>query len=113
MDHDPIIDDQYKSKSKGLSASKDVFASKEGLTSKDDLWTLLSSMISEVNYKLIIALFIIFTFVISNVFSERVIKRFNNTHSGGQLTNYGIMLQGIFLVLGYMIVDSMIYRGFL
>lgn len=61
------------------------------------------------NVKLIIALFIIFIIVVSDVFTNSVITCFGEkTMCGRNPTSWGIVLQGIFLVIFYVIAIYLI-----
>ena len=82
-------------------------------SSKDDLWGMLSSLISATNLKLMLALFLIFIFITSNVFTTRVLRGFSGTYDRNEITNYGVVLQGIFLVLAYMMMEGAITVGLL
>jgi hypothetical protein len=56
------------------------------------------------NMKLLVALFIIFMIVVSDLFTNNIISLFGDKAvSGRNLTAWGTTLQGIFLVLFYII----------
>lgn len=56
------------------------------------------------NIKLIISLFVIFMFVVSDVFTNNIISKFGeNTISGRNPTAWGVVLQGIFLIIFYIL----------
>jgi hypothetical protein len=56
------------------------------------------------NIKLIIALFVIFIIVVSDVFTNSIIAGFGDSAMKGRSpTSWGIILQGIFLVIFYII----------
>ncbi len=79
----------------------------------EGLWELLVHITTNINYKLILGLFILFMFITSNVFNERVVKKFGNTFDGGVLTSWGVAVQGMFLVIAYMLTDLIIGIGIL
>lgn len=54
------------------------------------------------NLKSMIIMFIIFMVIVSEVFSNSVITIFGDSAiSGGKIKTWGVVLQGIFLVIGY------------
>ncbi len=56
------------------------------------------------NIKLLIALFVIFIIVVSDVFTNSIIAGFGcNAVRGRALTSWGVTLQGIFLVIFFII----------
>ena len=56
------------------------------------------------NLKLIAALFFIFLFIVSDVFTNNIISGFGEKAVRGRtLTTWGVVLQGIFLVIFYVI----------
>jgi hypothetical protein len=56
------------------------------------------------NIKLIISLFVIFMFVVSDVFTNNIISKFGeDTLSGRNPTAWGVVLQGIFLIIFYIL----------
>jgi hypothetical protein len=62
-----------------------------------------------VNVKLILALFIMFMVVVSDAFTTSIISKFGDSAiSGRNPTAWGTTLQGIFLVIGYIIMVYLI-----
>jgi hypothetical protein len=56
------------------------------------------------NFKLIIALFVMFIVVVSDVFTNSVISGFGEKAVRGRApTSWGVVLQGIFLVIFYVV----------
>jgi hypothetical protein len=80
------------------------------LEKKDDLWSLLSAVISSPNYKIGFFLMIIFIILSTNIFDNLVLKSFQGTMEYQSITTYGIIIKSIFLVLGYLLVD-LLSRG--
>lgn len=57
------------------------------------------------NFKLVASLFFLFLTVVSEAFTGGVIARFGpKARVGRSLTAWGTVLQGIFLVLGYLVL---------
>ena len=62
-----------------------------------------------VNFKLIFALFIMFMVVVSDAFTTSIISKFGDSAmSGRNPTAWGTTVQGIFLVIGYIIMGYLI-----
>jgi hypothetical protein len=74
----------------------------------DDLGAILKDMVCSVNYKLLGLLFLIFLFVTSDVFMVRVLDNFSDALDYKSPTNRGIMIQGIFVIIFYVIADALI-----
>lgn len=70
----------------------------------DDFTAIFNDALVGIPYKLLIFLFLLFVLVTSDVFTNRVLARFSGAVDHKYATNYGVMLQGIFLVLGYTII---------
>ncbi len=57
------------------------------------------------NYKLLLALFLMFITVSSDVFTNSVVAGFGaSAVRGREPTSWGVVIQGIFLVLGYVLM---------
>jgi hypothetical protein len=65
------------------------------------------------NVKSLIAIFVIFLFVVSSLFTNSVIGNFSGAMKGRSPTAYGTTLQGIFLVLFFVCTLHMINIGVL
>jgi hypothetical protein len=66
------------------------------------------------NLRLVAALFFLFLAVVSEPFSARVIGGFGpKARLGGRLTAWGVVLQGLFLVLGYLGLAALTEHGVL
>lgn len=74
----------------------------------DDLTSIVKDIICGVDYKLIGLLFLIFLFVTSDVFMIRVLDKFDDAVDYKSPTNRGILIQGVFVVLFYIIADALI-----
>ena len=64
-----------------------------------------------IDSKSIIILFVLFLFVVSDVFTSCVISGFSGAVSGRAPTSYGVAVQGVFLVLFYNLVLYLIDGG--
>lgn len=63
--------------------------------------------------KLVVALFLIFLFVVSDVFKSNVIDSFGGASKNRGTTQFGTVLQGIFLVLFYIAANYLIDHNIL
>ena len=72
---------------------------------RDDFTSIITDAIGGIEYKLIFFLFLIFLITTSDVFTNRVLSKFKGAVEYKSATNYGTVLQGIFLVLFFVIVD--------
>ena len=64
-----------------------------------------------IDVKNIVVLFIIFLSVTSMLFNTSVLSNFANAVVDGNVTTYGSVLQGVFLVLLYILMISMMDAG--
>jgi len=74
----------------------------------DDFSGMIKDMACSFNYKLIFILFFIFLLVNSDVFMARVLEKVDNAYDYKSPTNKGIMIQGLVVVLLYMVADVLI-----
>jgi hypothetical protein len=66
------------------------------------------------NFKLLLSLFLTFMLVVSDVFTSSVLSGFGEKAVVGRIpTVWGIVLQGIFLVIGYAIAVYLIKHNIL
>ena len=80
----------------------------------DDLASAFVGFFTSINYKLIMFIFIIFIFVTSDVFIDKVVSRVDGTvENMRETTNKGAFIQGLCLLLLYMIADLVIQLGFI
>ena len=73
-----------------------------------DLISSLTDIVSGVQYKLLIFMFVIFLFVSSDMFIMRLLSRFSGAVDMKTPTNYGTILQGTFIVLACIVIDGLI-----
>lgn len=66
-----------------------------------------------VNFKVLVALFLIFVFVTSGIFTNNVVSGFPGAVRGRTPTSYGTVVQGICLVLFYVLFLYMINNDIL
>lgn len=63
------------------------------------------NLLSKINFKVGIFLFFIGMLIFSDIFIDKVLTLFSNTTFGECTTTKGTVIQLIFLVLGYIIID--------
>ena len=86
----------------------------DGLMSSNEKYSfssMFADMLSQVHYKLFSLMFIIFLLVSSDVFIMRLLSQFNGAVDYKCPTSYGIILQGIFLVLACVMLDVAIEKN--
>lgn len=77
-------------------------------TKPDDFAGLITDALSGIQYKLILFLFLLFIILTSDIFTNRVLSRISGAVNMKQPTNYGVMIQGTFLVLFFAVIDVLI-----
>lgn len=76
--------------------------------SPDDVTSILSS-IGMNTFKAALFLFVLFIFISSDVFIDRVLSTSDNKYvEGRQATTSGVVVQGIILSIGYILIDILI-----
>ena len=74
---------------------------------------LVVDAFGKIQFKLLIFIFIMFVFLSSDVFVDRILSNFDGAVELHAVSNYGIMLQGIFMVLGYVVLQILIDQSIL
>ena len=74
--------------------------------SSGDLVTMLLDIIGSMRIKLWGLIFILFILVNSSPFVNRILSNVNGATIGKSPTNYGIMLQGLALIIAGMLLDA-------
>lgn len=64
-----------------------------------------------INFKILVAVFMIFIIIVSDVFTNSVVSGFKGAVKCRSVTSYGIVIQGIFLVLFYILAIHLIAGG--
>lgn len=82
-------------------------------TKKPD--TLLDPIIhfgSLIYFKQLIAIFLLFLFVNTDVFIDKVLGNISGASENRHATTKGIIISGIILCIGYMLIDLLFRAGF-
>ncbi len=74
----------------------------------DDLTSVLLDIASHVQFKFLTLLLVMFIFISSDVFINRVLAKFRGGVDYKCPTSWGTFLQGLFLVLIMMVIDALI-----
>lgn len=74
----------------------------------DDFTSIINDVFSNVQYKMFGIMFLIFIIISSDVFINRILTKFQGAVDIKCPTSWGTMLQGLFLVIGCIIVDACI-----
>ncbi len=72
-----------------------------------------TSTLISLSYKNLIILFFIYIFVESDVFLNTVVCKFSNTTDGKDITTFGLMLKGFFLIMLYIFFTVAINKNFI
>lgn len=78
----------------------------------DDFMSIFMDFFSTLNYKLLMFIFIIFIFITSDIFVEKILGKIDGTVNHREPTSKGAFMQGLFMVFFYMIFDLVIKLGF-
>jgi len=82
-----------------------------GKPAPDDLTSILIDIVSNVQWKFMGLLLIVFVFLNSDIFVNRILSTFNGAVNYKYPTSYGVVLQGIFLVIAMISIDVMIQQS--
>lgn len=74
----------------------------------DDFLTIFGNMFGHINFKLVFILFIIFLFLTSDVFISKFLGPIPGAIDYTDTTTYGTIIQGILLIIFYVIFDLLI-----
>ncbi len=88
--------------SKSVPDSSPIVATADAPT---DLTSAIVDIASHVQYKLMGMMLIIFLFINSDVFVNRALSAFSGAVDFKCATSYGVILQGIFLVIAMIVMD--------
>lgn len=80
----------------------------QSLRAPDDMFTVCLHIIDGIQFKFLIIFFLAFLGVSSDVFINRVLSNFDNAVDMKYPTNYGTVIQGIFLVIIIVITNGLI-----
>ena len=96
---------------KGLSDDNDT---EEELTeSQSDLMKVTGGVLSNINYKVAFLLFIIGMFIFSDIFIDNVLKKCSGCVEADGSTSKGTLIQLLFLVIAYILMDLVVKYDFL
>jgi hypothetical protein len=74
----------------------------------DDLTAIILDISSHIQYKFLVLLLLIFIIASSDVFINRILANFKGAVDYKCPTSWGVVLQGIFIVLSMAIIDGLI-----
>lgn len=75
---------------------------------KDNLWSVILSVGAKFDFKMMIILFILFIIITSDVFIDRILAKFNGAVNLNIPTAWGTVIQGVVLVLAYVLFDILV-----
>ena len=81
---------------------------KDEIENRDDLISMSHKLFEKVNVKICFFLFMIGMLVFSDLFIETVLNKIAGTVEGECTTTKGTIIQLLFLIIGYILVDILI-----
>lgn len=81
---------------------------KKKKSKKTDLMKMTGNLLSNINYKVAFLLFVVSMILFSDVFIEGVLSGFSGAVDGDCTTTKGTMLQLLFMVIAYIILDLIV-----
>jgi len=81
---------------------------KKKKSKKTDFMAITGGLLKNINYKVAFLLFMISMVIFSDVFIEGVLSGFSDAVSGECTTTKGTMLQLMFMVIAYIILDLIV-----
>lgn len=92
-----------------VDAKEDADQGKPGTSKSPQILMMGVNALCNIRYKSLLFLFILFILITSDVFINMILKKLNGTvDDHGYATPYGTVIQGIVLVLGFMILNFLI-----
>jgi len=79
----------------------------------DDLSSAIMGFFSTLNLKLLLFIFLLFIFITSDIFVNKILGRIDGATQHREPTGKGTFIQGFFLAFFYMILDLVIKLGFI
>ncbi len=98
---------------KGLSDDEDtaddeIEETPKKKSKKTDLMKMSGNLLSAINYKVAFLLFVISMIIFSDVFINTVLSEFKDTIEGECTTTKGTMLQLMFMIIVYIVLDLVV-----
>jgi hypothetical protein len=73
-----------------------------------DFLKMGGGLITSINYKVSFMLFIVSMLIFSDLFIDNVLNKFNDTVTGECTTTKGTMLQLMFMIIAYIVLDLIV-----
>lgn len=74
----------------------------------DDFISIIMNSICNIPYKMSFLLFLVFILIMSDIFHDYILIQFDGSIIEGRVSSYGHIIQGLGLVLFYIIFDALI-----
>lgn len=95
---------------KGMNRDSDYITVDESLIG-DNGMDMAAAAINAIPYKWLIGVFVMFMIVSSDMFIARVLSRFDGAVLLRYPTNWGTIIQGLFLTLAMLLIDGLLRHG--
>lgn len=74
----------------------------------DDLTSVIMDIASNVQYKLFMLIFLMFIILSTDVFVNRILSKFKGATEVKVIQSWGVMIQGLFLLISMITLDAAI-----
>lgn len=74
----------------------------------DDMTSLFLAVFGKIKFKIVLLLFLVFMYLNTSSFIESVLTRFSGAVDGRVPTEGGIVVQGVILVLAYVVIGLLV-----
>lgn len=81
--------------------------------SPGDFPSLIGDLLTRINWKMSMFLFILFIIITSDIFIDKCLRKIPGSVENMTSTNKGTVIQGIFLVIFFIIMDGILSSGVL
>ena len=76
---------------------------------KTDLMKMTGNLLTNINYKVAFLLFVVSMVLFSDVFIDTVLNKFSDSVEGECTTTKGTMLQLLFMIFAYIVLDLIVH----
>ncbi len=107
------LSDDYEEQEDHDEEENDAQSKRKKKNKKSDLMKMTGNMLANINYKVAFLLFIVGVILFSDIFIDGILSNFSGSVDGECTTTKGAMLQLLFMVLAYIILDLIVKYEFL
>ena len=74
---------------------------------RHDLTAILADTVAGIDFKIVFLIYIVYIMLSTDIFITRILGRFSGAIEYNQPTSWGVILQGTFFVLAYLIINGL------